>query len=260
MSKAFKRKLLILLLILLIGAFMDVGQQASARASQPPEGAKEFGEQNFLRLVEEIIFTDQPGDWGFNEGIGEVTFSELYPVYRLNSEFPFGRSDSLLENQQPIWISVIFQDGRPANAIGTKQHEEGHFELAEIGYPSELPPALLNMRESEMIIFKHQSDEYYIYSENDHSILSLQPSGESDPPARYQSVEQFQGMLMERYRIIEEYYGLSAESSPRYSNIDMGISFRPPMNRWLHAIWFVPLLLIVTVVAIYLIRRKKPKS
>lgn len=192
------------LLSLLIGVSLIGGAAADASVSQPPEGAVEFAKHHFQQIVEDVVFSDVPADWGFKEEPGNITFSDLYPIYSLNADFALGQSDSLItENRQPKWVAVIFQDGQPVNAIGTELTADGHWELAEIGYPRELPGGLLNLKENELLVHDFPAEEYYVYSEPTNSVMKLEPTEGKYSLSSSQSKEQFQSLLMERYHDID---------------------------------------------------------
>jgi hypothetical protein len=182
-----------------IGFLLSGGFPASAASEEPPEGAKAFAEQFFRQLVEEIVFTDRPGDWGFGDDRGDITFGELQPVYSLNADFALGKSEKLLADGRPKWVAVIFQDGRPVNAIGTRQNEAGQFGLDALGYPPELPHGLLHVKEGEIVLHVPPADEYYVYSETAGTLAKIGLADGTYSPGSPQTVEQFRNMLMERY-------------------------------------------------------------
>nr|AIF26561.1 hypothetical protein [uncultured bacterium fosmid pJB45G2] len=111
---------------------------------------------------------------GFKEEKGNITFSELYPIYSLNADFALGQSDDIITDKQPKWVAVIFQDDQPVNAIGTQQTTDGHFESDAIGYPLELPSGLLNLEDNEILIHDFPAEEYYVYSEKTSSLMKLE--------------------------------------------------------------------------------------
>ena len=184
---------------LVAAAVITGGSGASAAPEEAPAGAKAFAEQFFPHIVEEIVFTDWQGDWGFREEKGVITFSELYPIYSLNADFAQGKSKELIADREPIWVAVIFQDGRPVNAIGTKPSEGGGFGLDALGYPPELPHGLLNLKEGEIVLHVPPSDEYYFYSETDGTLAKIALADGEYSPGSPQTVEEFQRMLTERY-------------------------------------------------------------
>jgi len=200
MSKFRRRVSVMALLMFLIGVPLMGGQHVLAGANPPPEGAKEFAEQHFGRIVEDVVFSDDPSGWGFLGKKGSITFSELYPIYSLNADFALGRTDDMTTDQPSQWVAVIFQDGRPVNAIGTRQTADGRFEFAAVGYPPELPNGLLNLEENEMIIHEFPADAYYVYAENTGTIRKLEPSDANKTRSSSLSKEQFQRLLMERYK------------------------------------------------------------
>lgn len=191
-------------MVALLSLWMEVFSAGELRAladpNQPPEGAKRFAEHHFLRIVEEVVFSDRPMEWGFQEEKGSITFSGLYPIYRLNADFALGRSDDIIADRQPTWVAVVFQDGEPVNAIGTQQTADGQFELASLGYPPELPDGLLNLRDGEIVIHEFPADEYYVYSEKTESLRKMELSDGTYVLGGPQSKEQFQHMLRERYQ------------------------------------------------------------
>jgi hypothetical protein len=177
---------------------------ASAGAISPPEGAVRFAEQHFLRIVEEIVFADRPSEWGFREDKGTITFSDLYPIYGLNADFALGRSEAIAADRPTQWVAVIFQDGRPVNAVGTRQTADGRFELAALGYAPELPRALLQLNEREIVIHEEPEDLYYVYAEETDTIRQVEPSAGTYRLGPPQSREAFQHMLTARYRTAEK--------------------------------------------------------
>ena len=189
----------IALLTLLISPWIG-GQHALAGTNQAPEGAKKFAETYFHKIVEETVFSDQPGDWGFKEEEGSISFSELYPIYTLNADFAFGHSDEIITDQQPKWAAVIFQDNQPVNAIGVQLARDGQYELAQIGYPPELPYGLLNLKEHEIIIHDFLADEYYVYSEKTNQLSKLGQLNGKHSLSSSLTKESFQKMLLERYQ------------------------------------------------------------
>ncbi|XID90451.1 hypothetical protein ACF3MZ_18125 [Paenibacillaceae bacterium WGS1546] len=216
------------LLSLWIGVSLIGGQYALASTNQPPEGAKDFAEQHFHQIVEEVVFSDSPSEWGFKEEKGTITFSELYPIYSLNADFALGQSDDIITDKQPKWVAVIFQDDQPVNAAGTQQTADGHFELAAIGYPPELPNGLLNLKDNEILVHDFPAEEYYVYSEKTNSLMKLEQLDGKYSLSNLQSKEQFQNMLMERYKNIDEWEEDSSggfmsaapsQSSPSYAFI-----------------------------------------
>jgi hypothetical protein len=175
------------------------GAGSSAAPEEAPAGAREFAEQFFPQIVEEIVFTDQPGDWGFREAEGVITFSELYPIYSLHAEFLSGNTTALIDDRAPIWVAVVFQDGRPVNAIGARQTGDGMFGLDAFGYPPELPHGLLHLKEDEIVLRIPLSDEYYIYSEADGTLTKIALADGGYTPGSPQTVEEFRRVLAERY-------------------------------------------------------------
>jgi len=201
------RRLIIAVVLL---SFMLGSQYAFANSNQAPEGAEIFAEEHFLPIVKEVVFTDIPSEWGFKEEMGSITFSDLYPVYRLNADFAFGESDRIITDEQPMWIAVIFQDQTPVNAIGTQLQEDGSYGLSAIGYPQELPSGLLKLQDDERLIYDAPAEEYYVVSDKVNSIYKLTASQGKSAVNSIQSQEQFQNMLMKRYEHVDE---LSSDSS-----------------------------------------------
>jgi len=193
------------LLTWMIGIPLIGGQRALAGSDQPPEGAKQFAETQFLQIVEGIVFSDQPEEWGFKPEKGNITFSELYPIYALNADFAFGRSDEMILDEPPTWVAVIFQDGKPVNAIGTHLTADGQFGLAALGYPPELPDGLLNLKDGEIIIHDFPKDEYYVFSEKNNSLVKLGQSAGKHSLGSRLTKEQFQKILVERYKNIDQW-------------------------------------------------------
>ena len=186
-----------LALILVLASFGE--SVSSAEREEPPEGARAFAEQFFYGLVEEIVFTDRKGDWGFAEERGEIAFSELYPIYSLNADFALGTSKELIADRQPVWVAVIFQDGRPVNAIGTRQADGGGFELDALGYPPELPHGLLNLKEGETVLHVPPADAYYVYSRTDGTLARIGLEDGQYRPGNPLTAEQFRNELKERF-------------------------------------------------------------
>ena len=170
-----------------------------ARTNQVPEGAKDFAGKHFLRMVEETL-SENPSEYGFKEGKGSITLSELYPVYSLNADFAFGQSDEIIADHQTSWVAVIFQDGQPVRAIGTYQRADGQFALEAIGYAPELPNGLLSLKDDEKVIYFFPDETYYVYSEKANTIMKLERAGEKTVRSSPQSKEEFQNMLIERFK------------------------------------------------------------
>nr|AGS50310.1 hypothetical protein [uncultured bacterium Ele45G2] len=63
MSKFNRCVSMMALMSLLIGVSLIGGQYALASTNQPPEGAKDFAEQHFHQIVEEVVFSDIPSEW-----------------------------------------------------------------------------------------------------------------------------------------------------------------------------------------------------
>lgn len=202
---ALGRKFSIMAMLALVVGLSPVGApSASTAPNEPPEGAKAFAERFFPGIVEEIIFTDRPGDWGFGEEKGAIAFSGLYPIHSLNADFVTGKSDDLFADRPPVWVAVIFQDGRPVNAIGARQADGGQFELDALGYPPELPHGLLNLKEGESVLHVPPADEYYIYAEHAGTLTKIGLASGTYSPGDPQTVEQFRNALKERYFRVDE--------------------------------------------------------
>lgn len=190
--------------VLILGVFLFAGSHVSAAAAVPPDGAKAFAEEHFHQLVDAIVFSDRPGDWGFREEKGTIAFSGLYPIHSLNMDYARGKSDKIILDRPPIWVAVIFQDDQPVNAIGTQQTEDGRFGPAAIGYPPELPHGLLNLRDGEIVIHLPPADEYYVYSETAGTLTKMGIVNGKYSPGSPVSEVQFQRMLMERYKLADD--------------------------------------------------------
>lgn len=203
-------------LSLLIG-----GKSVLASTNQPPQDAKDFAEKYFHQIVKDVVFSENPSEWGFNEEIGTITFSELYPIYSLNADFALGQSDEMITQKQPKWVAVIFQDNQPVNVIGTEQKDNGNFELAEIGYPSELSHGLLNLKVNEILIHDFPSEEYYVFSVESNSIMKVEQGENTKGLSSLQSKEQFQSMMMERYKNIND---LEEDSSGGFMQVPVNQS------------------------------------
>jgi len=164
---------------------------------EPPEEAKAFAEHHFPGLVENLVFTDQPETWGFSGEKGTITFGELVPVYGVNTDFARGTSDDILSGNEPDWVAVIFQDGRPVNAIGTRKSAGGGYELAAVGYPPELPYGLLHVHEGDIIVHVFPVEAYYVYSEQSDIVRKLEADNGTFRLGEPMTKAQFQQALME---------------------------------------------------------------
>jgi len=207
------RRLMMMLLVILV-PFLDLTETptVSARSPEPPEGAREFADRHFRELVENLVFAGEPETWGFSEDKGTITFGELVPVYGLNTDFARGASDDILSGKEPDWVAVIFQNGRPVNAIGTRKNSEGGYGLAAVGYPPELPYGLLHVQEDDVIVHVFPVDHYYVYSKQAEIVRKLEADNGSSRLGEPMTKTQFQQVLKNR---------LFPEQEKRISNVSL---------------------------------------
>jgi len=231
------------MLLVWAGGMRYGGSDVMARTSQPPEGAVDFAAKQFRQIVEEVVFSSDPSDMGFHEGKESITFSELYPVFTLNVDFALGRSDDVISAGQVKWVAVIFQDGQPANAIGTELTTDGHYVLAALGYPPELTRGLLGLKDDEVLVHDVMADEYYVFSQSSKSFMKLNFTNGALGFSNPHSKEQLQRMLMERYM---NAYGSIGDGKHRDASSPSRLS---------HAI-IITVLIIVGVVGGWLYRKR----
>lgn len=249
MPKKISYKFIIMLLVLFKIFLSDI-VHLEALENKPPEDAVTFAKDEFPTLVEGIVFKNIPSDYGFKDNIGTIRFSDLTPIYSLSADFAFGKSDQMISDNKPTWVAVIFQDDQPVNAIGTNLADDGQYKLAAMGYAPELPKALLNLTDDQVVFHDFSADEYYLYSDTENSVILVDPSGQTNSINQALSVSEFQNMLMERFENVSE---LEEDSSPGYFNSyfdELSIS----SNRYI-----VPLILIVVIIGSYFLFRKRSK-
>lgn len=163
MNKKFINSLIIIFLFLLTCA------SVFASESKVPEGAKQYAEEYFPKLFENYYQKlDDPTKYGLDEELGSISFGPLHPVNTFTKEFKQKKISKAAKKQviEPtnLWISVVYQNGKPRLAISVYQKPDGTYSFANIGYGEDVALAIEKVKEGEQVVDEGPTHSWFAYS------------------------------------------------------------------------------------------------
>ncbi len=184
--------------MVIIGLLVFSTVTPASAESDIPQGAQQFADSFFLDIVKEHVHAAHAGNFNLNPNSENITFGSLHHRYTLSEEFV--KSNIAVETgiiSSKEYISVVYQDGKPVNVIGTYENEAGVFALSTFGYGLELAKKLDNLKEDEKILYEAPIDAWYIY--NGKSVRPLTASA-AMLMNEEKNVKDFQKVIYERYK------------------------------------------------------------
>lgn len=157
------------IIILLIFSFILGGNTAfaSGKINEAPDGAKIFAKQNFKNIVLDNVNSNKAIHFNLTKS-KNITFSKLYPTYTMSKEFVKTQNKIQQSNKGLIksgeWISVVYQDGKPKNVIGTFKADDGTYKLSTFGYGEDLAKELDKLKPSGKLIYEFPTDSWFLFA------------------------------------------------------------------------------------------------
>ncbi|WP_090989180.1 hypothetical protein [Bacillus sp. OV322] len=197
-------------IILFLFTFFLTIQGASAAEFYFPKGkgevpakAKEFAENHFKKIVVDTIQQDNPSYYYLTDNTEDIRFGDLLPTYSMTREFKKSTDDIKEAHKGLIqaneWISVVYQEGKPVNVIGTYRNEENKYEFSTFGYGKSLAENLVGLKPSPdtKIFDEMPRNAWYLYQNG--KVSGLNDSAKKILPAAV-NVIQFRKDIIERYK------------------------------------------------------------
>jgi hypothetical protein len=197
-------------IILFLFIFFLTIQGASAAEFYFPKGkggvpakAKKFAENHFKEIVVDVIQQDNPSYYHLTDNTEDIRFGDLLPTYSMTRDFKKSTDDikeahkGLIQDNE--WISVVYQEGKPVNVIGTYRNEENEYELSTFGYGKSLAENLAGFKPSPdtKIFYEMPRDAWYLYQNG--KVSGLNNPAKKMIPAPV-TVKQFREDIIERYK------------------------------------------------------------
>ncbi|OIK13754.1 hypothetical protein [Bacillus sp. MUM 13] len=197
-------------IILFLFTFFLTFQGASAAEFYFPKGkgevpakAKEFAENHFKEIVVATIQNDNPSYYFLTDNTEDIKFGDLLPTYSMTRKFKKSTDDIKEPHKGLIqaneWISVVYQEGKPVNVIGTYKNEDNKYEFSTFGYGKSLAESLAGLKPSpdKKIFYEMPRNAWYLYQNG--KVSGLNDSAKKILPAAV-TVIQFRKDIIERYK------------------------------------------------------------
>lgn len=188
------KKITLLLMILLL--LHNVS--AVSANGDIPKGAQEYADKHFLPILLDHAKSPHAGGYNLTES-KNITFGSLHPTFTFTAEFVKGKKEGvegIIQTKE--YISVVYQDGKPVNVIGTFQTEAGTFDLSTLGYGLDIAEALDKLKAGEWVFNEAPANAWYVY--NGKKLKPLTKSTKDLMKLEEQNVEDYQKTVIERYK------------------------------------------------------------
>ncbi|MCM3121641.1 hypothetical protein QNH36_12775 [Mesobacillus sp. AQ2] len=170
---------------------------ASAAETEIPKGAQDFADTHFKNIVLDTVKGDTPGSFNFTPS-ENITFGPLLKIYVMGKDFYVGKkkgSEGIVDANE--YISVVYQDGKPVNAISTYLNEAGAYDLAIFGYPYEDVKELAKIKENESLLYNMENELWFVY--NGKKVKGLNKAGKDLLKTQEKSIEDYQSVIVDMY-------------------------------------------------------------
>ncbi|OCA90351.1 hypothetical protein A8F94_00145 [Bacillus sp. FJAT-27225] len=233
-----------LLFSILLGSFPAISAE-----TEIPKGAQEYADTFFKRIVLDTVKGTDPGSFNFTSS-ENITFGPLLKIYIMGKDFYVKKkigSEGIIDPRE--YISVVFQDGKPVNAISTYQTESGAYDLAIFGYSYEEVKALSEIKEGESLLHSMQHDVWFVY--NGKQVKAINKEAKDLLKAEEKSIEDFQTIIVEMHEgLIGEDTGQDGLSGGRLAQAESG------NNNLVYVLYGTVAILAAACVTLILLNRK----
>jgi hypothetical protein len=204
--------------------------QVSAAETEIPKEAQEFADTHFKDIVLDTVKGSTPGSFNFTSS-ENITFGPLMKIYGMGKDFYVGKktgAEGIIDTKE--YISVVYQDGKPVNAISTYQNESGAYDLAMFGYPYEDIKELAKIKEKESLLYNMENELWFVY--NGKKVKGINKAAKDLLKTEEKSIGDYQSIIVEMYE-----GKIGADSGQDGAKGSVLAQYNPTNNNLLYALY-----------------------
>ncbi|ESU33369.1 hypothetical protein G3A_06720 [Bacillus sp. 17376] len=154
------------LIIWILSIFLFAFTSPAAAETSIPKEAQEFADRFFYNIVVEELGTEHAANFNLDPDSTNITFGPLFQRFSVTPEFVQEKNPDLSNGIVPSdeYLSVVYQDGKPINVIGTYKNEAGEFALSTFGYGIDLAKRMDKFKGDEVLLYEGPADAWYLYT------------------------------------------------------------------------------------------------
>lgn len=183
--------------------FMSFSSNLSfAESDEQLKSAQQFANNHFKEIVLAHVKSEDAENYNLTKS-ENIDVGKLYQVSFYSQEFVTTEKE-IKDNNNGInpgneWVSVVYQDGKPVNVIGTFKNSNGEFELSTFGYGNDLAEAIDSKKSmGGKLIYELPTDSWFLFENG--RVSALNNPAKAMLEEKEVSLGDFRKFVFERYK------------------------------------------------------------